>query len=62
MIHLDSLGLLLSAANKWIFRQDMPKPSQIKVWDNLIVPVSRHFDRLTGYSLGRSIIAIYGNK
>lgn len=57
--YLDSLGLALSAANRFIARQSAPTPATIKVWDSSIVPLSRIADAIVGYRVGRSIIAVW---
>ena len=58
LVYLDSLGLLASAANKLLLRQSYPTLAQIKFWDRTIVPVSRLTDRLTGFALGKSVLAV----
>jgi SAM-dependent methyltransferase len=57
--YLDSLGLLLSAVNRYLAKQSAPTPATIKIWDSSFIPLSRVFDPLTGYHLGRSVIAIW---
>jgi SAM-dependent methyltransferase len=61
VFYLDSLGMAASLANKFLLRQGAPKEGQIKVWDGVIIPISRVLDRLIGYAAGRSVIAIYSN-
>jgi SAM-dependent methyltransferase len=56
---LDSFGLLASVANKLFLHQSIPTPKQILFWDRCLVPVSRITDPLIGYSLGKSLIAIW---
>jgi 2-polyprenyl-3-methyl-5-hydroxy-6-metoxy-1,4-benzoquinol methylase len=60
MLYLDSAGLLLSAANHLFLRQSMP--SQLCFWDCKVIPVSRLLDPLLRYSIGKSIIAVWGIK
>jgi SAM-dependent methyltransferase len=57
--YLDSLGMLLSLVNRLVVRQSMPSVSTIKTWDSLIVPMSRLTDPLLGFSVGRSVIAVW---
>jgi SAM-dependent methyltransferase len=59
MFHLDSLGLMLSLANRFVLRSNDPKPSQIKFWDRFVVPCSRVLDPLVGRSFGRSIVGVW---
>jgi SAM-dependent methyltransferase len=57
--YLDSLGVVLSLANRLILRQSYPTLSQVLFWDGRIVPVSRCIDRLTGFRIGKSILGIW---
>ncbi len=59
MRYLDSAGLILSAANMLLLRQSMPTKTQLRFWDNWIIPVSRVLDRLFFYSIGKTIIAVW---
>ncbi len=59
MRYLDCAGLILSAANMLLLRQSMPTKAQLKFWDSFVIPVSRIFDRLFLYSIGKTIIAIW---
>ena len=55
---LDSTGFFASLSN-WFLRAAVPSPGQIKVWDKLLVPVSRHLDWLTTFRFGKTIVAIW---
>jgi SAM-dependent methyltransferase len=57
--YLDSLGMLLSLANKLALRQSMPTLKQILFWDKVVVPCSRILDPITGYRLGKSVVAVW---
>ena len=57
--YLDCIGLILSAANAFILRQSIPTKAQLGFWDGWVVPLSRLFDRLFLYSVGKTIIAIW---
>ena len=57
--YLDCAGLILSAANRLLLRQSMPTKSQLRFWDRWVVPISRVFDRLFLYSVGKTIIAVW---
>jgi hypothetical protein len=57
--YLDCLGMSLSAANMLLLRQSMPTKTQLQFWDRWIVPISRIFDGPLGYSVGKTIIAIW---
>jgi SAM-dependent methyltransferase len=57
--YLDCAGLTLSAANMLLLRQSMPTKAQLRFWDQWIVPISRIFDKLLLYSVGKTIIAVW---
>jgi len=56
---LDSAGLLASAGNRLFLRSAQPTLSQIKLWDRVLVPISRVLDPLLGRRVGKSIVAIW---
>ena len=57
--YLDSVGLLASTANRVLLRQSMPKPGQLRLWDNIMVPCSRLLDPFTAHRLGKSVVCIW---
>ncbi len=57
--YLDIVGLSASAANLLLLQQSMPKKEQLKVWDSLMIPISRVLDKLFFYSAGKSIVAVW---
>ena len=59
MKYLDAAGLLASAANRFLLRQDTPQLRQILTWDRRLVPVSRRVDPLFGYRVGKTILAVW---
>lgn len=59
VLYLDSMGLILSSANKFLLKQSMPSRSQVFFWDEFIVRLSRALDRFCGFRLGKTIVAIY---
>jgi SAM-dependent methyltransferase len=59
LIYLDGVGVLLSMVNRLMLRQSIPKPSQIRFWDRVCIPISQVLDRLTGYNLGKSIVGVW---
>ncbi len=58
MRYLDSTGLLLSLANKWILHQPAPELSQVLFWDKRVVPLARITDKLLFHAIGRSLISV----
>ena len=59
MRYLDCVGVILSAANMLFLRQSMPTKAQLRLWDGCMVPISRAFDKLFVYSVGKTIIAVW---
>ena len=59
MFYLDSAGMLLSLSNRVLLRQSLPTMRQIQTWDTYVIPISKMLDPLLGYTLGRSIIAVW---
>jgi SAM-dependent methyltransferase len=57
--YLDCAGLAASASNLLFLRQSLPTATQLAVWDGWMVPVSQVLDRLTRYSVGKSIVAVW---
>ena len=57
--YLDSVGMLLSVANRLLLRQSLPTLRQILFWDRRVLPISRCVDPLIRYALGRSVIGVY---
>jgi SAM-dependent methyltransferase len=59
LIYLDSVGLVLSAANLLLLRQSMPTKAQLHFWDRYVIPLSRVFDKCLLNSVGKSIVGIW---
>jgi hypothetical protein len=57
--YLDTVGLLASLLNRLIMRQRLPTASQIRLWDNVLIPLSRRVDPLLGWHIGKSILLIW---
>lgn len=58
LMYLDSVGMFASLANRLLLRQGQPTPRQIKLWDGGMVPLSRTIDRILGYRVGKSLLAV----
>jgi SAM-dependent methyltransferase len=58
-LYLDSAGLLASVARRCLSSTRMPTERQILAWDRWLVPLSRVLDRLLGYRVGKSILAVW---
>jgi SAM-dependent methyltransferase len=59
LVYLDAIGMLASLGNRLALRSSMPSERQIAVWDRLMVPLSRLVDPWLGYSLGKSVLAVW---
>jgi len=57
--YLDSAGAMTSAANRLFLRQSLPTSAQIGLWDRALVGVSRWIDPLTGFRVGRTLLAVW---
>ena len=58
MHYFDSVGMLLSLANRLLLKQGRPTLEQVRFWDSKVVPVSRLVDPLVLRSFGRSMLAV----
>lgn len=59
LFYLDSVGMLASLANRALLKSSQPSLGQIKVWDRVMVPLSRVLDTCTGRRLGKSVIGVW---
>lgn len=59
LMYIDSVGSLASVANRFLLKSGMPGSRQIAFWDHVLVPLSKVLDRLLGYSIGKSVLAVW---
>ena len=59
LVVLDSVGFFASLVNRLLLRAEQMSPGQLRLWDGLMVPVSRVLDRLLFYHFGKSILAVW---
>jgi 2-polyprenyl-3-methyl-5-hydroxy-6-metoxy-1,4-benzoquinol methylase len=59
MRYLDSVGLVASAANRFLLKAGTATSAQIKLWDRAMVPLSRCIDPLVHGLIGKSIFAVW---
>jgi hypothetical protein len=52
------VGLLASLSNRWL-QQHLPTVGQIQLWDTWMVPISRVFDPLLQYAIGKSVLGVW---
>lgn len=62
VFYLDCFGLFLNLANRLLLRKSMPSSKQIQFWDGLVVPISKIFDPVFNFKLGKSVIGIFEKK
>ena len=58
LYYLDSVGYAASWFNARLLRSSMPTPGQISLWDKLMVPFSRIFDKLLLHRFGKTIVMV----
>ena len=59
ILYLGSADLLAVIVNRHLFKQGLPNSFQIRLWDRLLVPVSRVLDPIFGHTFGKSILAVW---
>ena len=59
LLLLDVVGMLASAANRFLLRQEGASPRQVRFWDRWLVPSSRLVDPIFRHRLGKSVLAIW---
>ena len=59
MFYLDCMGMLTSFANRALLRNQHPTPSQVHLWDSVVIPMSRVLDPLSGRKLGKTVIGVW---
>jgi ubiquinone/menaquinone biosynthesis C-methylase UbiE len=57
--YLDSLGMLLSYANRMVLKQKIPHENDIRIWDSVVIPYSRILDKILRYRLGKSLLVVW---
>jgi 2-polyprenyl-3-methyl-5-hydroxy-6-metoxy-1,4-benzoquinol methylase len=57
--YLDSIGMLASAANRVLLRSASPTLAQVKLWDRVMVRLSRWTDPCLGFNLGKSVLVVW---
>jgi len=59
LCYLDCVGLLASLGNRLILKSRIPSERQIALWDGVMVPLSKLFDPLLRYSVGKSVLGVW---
>jgi SAM-dependent methyltransferase len=56
---LDAAGFFASLANAALLRASTPSPRQIRLWDGVLVPISRVLDRVTAHRFGKTVVVVW---
>ena len=61
LVFLDSFGMLASLGSRFLLSSANPYPTplQIRLWDGVMVPLSRRLDPLLRFRLGKSLLGIW---
>jgi 2-polyprenyl-3-methyl-5-hydroxy-6-metoxy-1,4-benzoquinol methylase len=59
LIHLDSVGVLVLLMNRFMARVSCPSALQVRLWDQVAVPVSRALDAALLRSAGKSVLGVW---
>ena len=57
--YLDSVGMIMSLANRLLLRERHPTASQIRLWDSVIIPTSLMLDPILSYRAGKTVVAVW---
>lgn len=60
--YLDSVGLLASLGNRFVLQSSYPSIKQIRIWDRMMIPLSRILDKILFNSIGKSVVGIWSKK
>ena len=58
-VYLDSFGAMLLLANRCFRKTSFPSETQIKFWDQFLVPCSKAIDRVLRFTVGKSILCVW---
>ena len=58
LVYLDSVSLVVFGLNRLLLRQKMPTQRQVRLWDRILVPLSRVLDPLLRYRAGKTVLAV----
>ncbi len=59
LIMVDSVGFFASLANRLLLRTEQISAGQVRLWDGVMVPVSRVLDRVLFHGFGKSVLAVW---
>ncbi len=59
LYYIESMGVVVSFANKIFMKQRIPTAKQVYIWDKYIVTISKILDRIIFYQWGKSLIGIW---
>jgi SAM-dependent methyltransferase len=56
---LDAAGFFASLANAALLHAAAPSPRQVRLWDGVLVPISRVLDRVTAHRFGKTVVVVW---
>jgi SAM-dependent methyltransferase len=59
MKYLDAAGYAAAIADCFLPTDATPSSKRMTFWDEKLVPLSRHLDRLTGHRFGQSLLTVW---
>lgn len=59
LIQLDAAGFCAALANRFVLHAARLSPHQIRLWDSVLVPMSRILDRLLWHRFGKTVLAVW---
>lgn len=59
LVYLDSVGLLASLGNRLLLRSPMPTAAQVRLWDRVLIRLSRRLDPMLAYGVGKSVMGVW---
>lgn len=59
IMHLDTVGFFASLLNRYFLKQCCPTEKQLLFWDKHLIPLSKFFDKVFFYSIGKSVLGIW---
>ena len=57
--YIDSVGMIASIGNRFFLNASIPSIKQIMIWDKFMIPLSRLFDPVFNFRLGKSILVVW---
>ena len=59
LFYADSIGAIATLSNRYVLKSAMPSRLQVLFWDRVLVRLSRLFDPLFLYRIGKTVIGVW---